>query len=306
MQPRLLNGQNAKYFFFPDNKDWVLGGGKSAIVFLGAEINTKTKVVIKQLASPLLSDDITKKKFSLEAAFSIQHNSFAKNIDFIVENDNIFIVQQYIPGPTLKDLITNRKYYSYKNNPLFISIIIKSLEALGHLHAQNLCHCDIKPSNIIIYAPYDDIDQNNPEIKIIDYRNLKKCFDTDDINSMYQNFDIQYASPEQLFGYPELIGPHSDIFQIGLILFEAIAKETPLKIANSQMYRRLQTVVPIKKHYRFSDDLFEIITKSTAKPHLLKSERYYTDNELKILIYNALTKRYQNTKEFCDDLRKIS
>ena len=302
MQPRLLNGQNAKYFYFHDQKEYILSSGKFSIIFLGAEVNTKEKVIIKQLSPALFNNDIAKSKFSLEAAFKLNNNNFAKNIDFIIENNEVFIIQEYIPGPTLKELIYNKKYYSYKNNPFFLKIIINCLEALGYLHSQNLCHCDIKPSNIIIYSPYGEIDNENPEIKIIDFGNMKKSFDTEDINSKYQTFNMQYASPEQIFGFSELIGTHSDIFQIGLILYEVIAKETPLKISNPLAFRRLQTVIPFNKHYRFSDDLYEIILKATTKPNLLKSERYYSEIELKILIYESLTKRFQNAKDFINAL----
>ena len=111
-----------------------------------------------------------------------------------------------------------------------------------------------------------------------------------------------YASPEQIFGFSELIGEHTDIFSMGLILYEAIAKEPALKIDNPIIYRRMQTSVPIAKHFRISDEIHAIISKATNKAILEKAESYYCETDLKILTLKAMSQRYQSTEKFKEDL----
>ena len=176
MQAKLLTGQNSKYFFFPDNKETLLSRGKFSLVFLGAELNSKEKIIVKQLSPSLFHNNYAKQKFFFEASFNIKNPNFAKNIDLIIDNNEIFLIQEYIPGPTLADLIYNKQYYNYRFNSLFIKIIISCLDALSFLHKQNFCHCDLKPSNIIIHSKFDEFDINDPTIKIIDFGQLRKSF----------------------------------------------------------------------------------------------------------------------------------
>ncbi|MDR2834993.1 MAG: serine/threonine protein kinase [Bacteroidales bacterium] len=305
MQPTLLEGQNLKYFYFPENQGTILSQGKFSVVYLGAELISKEKVIIKKLSPALFNNEFAKMKFFIEAGFNLQHEGIAKNIDLIVVNENLFIIQEFIPGPTLKELIYNKKYLNYKYNQFFIKIIIQCLEILSFIHSKQLCHCDIKPSNIIIYSQYEELDIENPKIKLIDFGNVKKSFSNDELEQKYQTYNIQYASPEQIFGFPELIGEHTDIFSMGLIFFETIAKEPALKIGNPLTYRRLQTVIPINQHYRINDELHYIISKATVKPNLEKSEKYYYETDLKMLIIKALSQRYQNAEDFIKDLSKL-
>ncbi|SRR5574344_117699 len=302
MQAKLLTGQNSKYFFFPDNKETLLSRGKFSLVFLGAELNSKEKIIVKQLSPSLFHNNYAKQKFFFEASFNIKNPNFAKNIDLIIDNNEIFLIQEYIPGPTLADLIYNKQYYNYRFNSLFIKIIISCLDALSFLHKQNFCHCDLKPSNIIIHSKFDEFDINDPTIKIIDFGQLRKSFSEEDTDGQYQTYNMLYASPEQIFGFSELIGEHTDIFSMGLILYEAIAKEPALKIDNPIIYRRMQTSVPIAKHFRISDEIHAIISKATNKAILEKAESYYCETDLKILTLKAMSQRYQSTEKFKEDL----
>ena len=305
MQAHLLKGSNAQYFYFPKEPDTVISRSKFSIVYIGAEVETKQKVICKRLAPELFNNQSAKLKFFIESSINLQHEGIAKTIDLIVEDDNVFLIQEYIYGHTLQDLIADKKYYDKRYDKFFYRIIIKTLEALDFIHKQGLTHCDIKPSNIMIIDKKYNLDINNPKIKIIDLGNVKPAFKETTFDLKSKTYNLMYGSPEQIFGYSELVGDHSDLFSLACVLYEAIAKEPALSTANPMFLRRLQSVVKINQHYRINDDLYRIISKATEKPELIKSAKKYSDNEIKMKIVEALDKRYQNAMSFRNDLIEL-
>jgi serine/threonine-protein kinase len=305
MQARVLEGSNSKYLYFPDQPDTIISRGKFSIVYIAAEIKTKEKVICKQLSPSLFNNEVAKLRFFVESSISLKHQGIVRTLDLVVEDSAVFIIQEFVHGYTLKELIQNRKYFDYNFNKFFYRIIIKCLDALSYIHSNNLCHCDIKPANIILESPYYEINIEEPEIKIIDFGNIKRPYEADDLDMASKTYNIMYGSPEQIFGFPELIGEHTDIFSTGLVLYEAIAKEPALKASNPLLLKRLQSVVRIEKHYRFEDDIYDVISKATVKPNLPKPESYYCENDIKIEIIKSLSLRYQTAEEFKNDLVKL-
>lgn len=302
MQPRLLKGSNASYFFFPDEETTIISRSKFSLVYIAAELNTKTKVICKQLLPAMYHHHTAKFKFLIEASLKLRHPGIVKTIDLVFEENEIFIIQEFINGFTLKELICNREFYDYQYNPFFYKILAATLETLSYIHEQKLCHCDIKPSNIMIVNKDESMNLNNPIIKIIDFGSLKPSFQPAALDGGGKTYNIMYASPEQVLGFSELVGEHSDIFSLGLVLYEAIAKEPALNTSNPMFIKRFQSVVKTEKHYRFDDELYEVISRATAKPELLKASKEYTNDEIKMLIIRSLGKRYQSATQFRSDL----
>jgi len=305
MQPRLLKGSNASYFYFPDEESTIISRSKFSIVYLAAELESKQKVICKQLSPAMFLNQTAKLKFLIEASVSLQHPGIVKTIDLVVEEGSVFIIQEYVPGFTLKELIYNKKYYDYNFNTYFLKIIAETLDTLAYLHSQKLCHCDIKPSNIMVVEDQYGLDIDNPKIKIIDLGALKPAFQQGVLDTGGKTFNIMYGSPEQVLGFSELVGDHSDIFSLGLVLYEAIAKEPALNTSNPMFIKRIQTTVRVEKHYRFDDDVYGIISRATVKPELQKSVKLYSDDELRVLIIKALGKRYQSCADFKADLMSL-
>lgn len=306
MQARVLEGTNSKYFYFPDQPDTIISRGKFSVVYIAAEVESKQKVICKQLSPSLFDNEVARLKFIIESSVNLQHPGIVKTIDLIVEENAVFLIQEFVYGYTLKELIANKKFYDYRYNDFFYKIIIECLDALSYIHNSGFCHCDIKPSNIILVDRYYDTDIHDPKIKIIDFGNIKKSFHSGELEMANRTYNIMYGSPEQIFGFPELIGEHSDIFSMGLILYEAIAKEPALKTNNPLLLKRLQSVVKIEKHFRFDDDLYNIISRATVKPDLPRPEKYYGEDELKLHIIKSLSLRYQSAEEFKNDLLQIT
>ncbi len=305
MQAYFLQGSNAKYFFFPNAEDTVIRRSQTSIIYIGAEVSTKQKVIVKQFNPELFDNQTAKLKFFVEASISLKHKGIIKTIDLVVENENIFIIQEFIMGQSLKTILTSKRYLNYKYNYFFIKVIAKCCEALNYLHQNGFCHCDIKPDNIMVVQNYSELDIQNPEIKIIDLASIKPIFKDRIFTSEKKTYNVMYGSPEQVLGFDRLVGQHSDIFSLGLVLYETIAKQPALDVSNPMFIKRLQVFVDVPSHYRIDEDLFDVIKKATVKPNLIKETSKYTPKEISFKIAEALQNRYQNCIEMQKDLLSL-
>lgn len=299
MQQHILKGYQSNYVFFPNETSTILHNGNFAISYLAADIKTKQKFVCKKIIQTAQPNDSARLKFFVESTIKIQeHKSFAKIIDIAFDNNQMYILQEFINGYTLSELIYSKEYKDKKYNYFFLNIISECLEALSLIHSQQLCVCDLKPTNIMIVADKSNIDFHNPEIKLIDLGCIKPSFKEDILDAQSNRLNIMYSSPEQIFNFSELVGDHSDIFSIGLILFESIAKKTALDISNPAIIKRLQTAVKIEQTSRINDELYEIISKACHKPDLFRSEKMYDTEQLKVFVIKSMNERYQTAMNF--------
>lgn len=306
MQPKLLKGSNASYFFFPEEESTIIARSNYSVVFIAAELNTKEKVICKQLLPAMFHNQTARLKFFLETSIALRHEGLANTIDLIIDDGRIYVIQEFVYGFSLKELIAKREYFDYRFNYFFYRIISKVLDTLAYIHAQQLCHCDIKPSNIMVCGSDEfGINMENPEIKIIDTGLLKPCFQPAIPDTGGKSFSIMYASPEQVLGFSELVGEHSDIFSTGLILYEAIAKEPALNTTNPMFIKKIQTGVKIEKHFRFDEDLYDVISKATVKPEMANLPKEFTSEDVKLAIIRSLGKRYQSVNDFKADVLRL-
>ena len=305
MQAYFLEGSNAKYFFFPQEEETIISRSKFSVVYIAAEAESKQKVICKQL-SPLLFDNQTDKlKFFVEASVSLDHPGIVKTIDLIVEENNIFIIQEFIHGLTLENLIKDKRLFDYRYNHFFMKVVAKCCDALDFMHKSGYCHCDIKPANIMVLENYGEIDFYDPEIKILDLGNIKPAFKPRVFDASKRTYNIMYGSPEQIFGFDELVGDHSDIFSLGLVLYESIAKEPALNTSNPMFIKRLQSVAKVPEHFRIDEDLNTIIQKACTKPELIKSVSKYTQQEIVQKIVISLQLRYQKALDMKEDILSL-
>lgn len=303
MTPKLLKGNNFGFAFFPDEEDTIISRSESAIVYIGQCIDTKQKVVLKKMPTAVFGNDAQRFKFFLAVCSEARHDNIMKVMDIIFEDQYLYLACEYINGRTLKELIADSRYFDCRYNEFFLKIISKTLETLSFLHALKLCHTNLKPENIIVeYDENEDFDFDNPSIKIISLESIKLGFKEMSLAKNMRN--VIYASPEQLLGFDDIVGDYSDTFSMGIILYEALAKEPTVDVSMPMAIRRAQIFGEIKPHYRINNDILEIIRKATVKPLAFTPAKVIIE-EQKIAVIQALNKRYQSILAFKQDLDAI-
>lgn len=179
------------------------------------------------------------------------HKKIPQLLAYIEENNEFFLVQEYIEGKTIFKELKEKGKYSEKEVLILLEEIIS---ILVFIQEYNLIHRDIKPDNIIRR-------NSDHSIVLIDFGAVKQISRQNDQKTVIIGNE-GYAAPEQLAGQPSL---SSDIYATGMVAIHCLTGTIPHKLPkdettgaviwNSQDYVSKSTASIIKKmtHYHFGD-----------------------------------------------------
>ncbi len=298
-----LTGKLDNYLLDPNNRDCVLKtNGELSSSQIGYKVSDGSKVIIKRIHPRLMGNQDAIKRFAREASFQVIHPGIECIRELIYQDNNIFLVRDYIEGIDLKSLL-NGKWRKLITTRFVVNCTIKTLEALEELHKNNIIHCDIKPSNIVLLNALENSpDFSNPGIKLIDFGLAQNYLELRNDRKTKLPFSFIYAPPEQVLGFHELINPTCDIYSLGVTMYELLCMKTPFHNENPMITLQLQIAGKLTKNRRIDDKLFDIIAKATSKPALTRPPNSYSKRELNKLLKEAQNKRYQTASDFRQDL----
>jgi len=235
-----------------------IGGGGMAVVYKARDTLLNRIVAVKVLRSEFSGDDDFVRRFRREAqaAASLSHPNIVSIYDVGQQEGLYYIVMEYIEGRTLKDLIRSRSPMP----PMEVIEIGKQIcDALECAHKNKIVHRDIKSHNIIITS--------EGRVKVADFGIARAAADTTITNTGSVFGSVHYFSPEQ--ARSEMVDERSDIYSLGVVLYEALAGrlpfdgQTPVAIALKQIQDDPQPISDIISG--FPEELEAIIDKCMEK-----------------------------------------
>lgn len=261
-----------------------LGHGGMGAVYLAEQIDTGQKVAVKMLHAQLSEDKVSVKRFEQEASASrdLDHQHLIKLYDYgMIEGKQPYLAMEYLHGESLSHIIKQEGQV----NPIRCARIFSQvMDGLHYAHNKGVVHRDIKPSNIILINQDDKKDF----VKIVDF-GLAKLMPWSGKESQHLTKTGEvfgspiYMSPEQCMGIS--LEPSSDIYSVGVAIFESLTGNAPFKGAN--------VVQTAQKHLNENPPAFD-----TIRPDLNLSDN------LQSIIFKALEKdpprRFLNMMEFKD------
>ena len=207
----------------------LIGKGGMGAVYEARHLLIKRRLAVKLLHEEYAKQAWTVQRFKQEAttATAIGHDHIVDITDMgVTGSGEIFIVMEYLDGLDLAALLRREGRLSHQRA---CHIIIQVLSALEAAHAKGIIHRDLKPANIflITHSGVEDY------VKLVDFGISKvKQGDKGTEQGLTRTGELlgtpSYMSPEQAMGKVN-ITPHSDIFSVGVILYNLISGELPFQ-----------------------------------------------------------------------------
>jgi eukaryotic-like serine/threonine-protein kinase len=239
-----------------------IGAGGMGEVYLAEDTKLNRNVALKFLSPHLCQDEACRQRFEREAqaAAKLDHPNIVTVYEVGEFQGRPFFAMQHIEGQSLRELIKGKELPIER----VIELAIQICEGLYKAHQSGIVHRDVKPANILI-----DVEGR---AKILDF-GLASVASSDHLTKTGSTLGtIGYMSPEQAKG--EEVDQRSDIFSLGVVLYEMITSKSPFKTDNDAATLRKITESEAEPLARYkagvSDELQRIVSKLLQKNPALR------------------------------------
>ncbi|MEN6423897.1 MAG: serine/threonine-protein kinase [Phycisphaerales bacterium] len=272
---------------FPDFEGYQileeLPRGGQAFVYKATHVATKTRVALKVLGPGFLASAKARRYFEREADIlsGLQHPYIVSIRDSGIAAGHYYYAMEYIEGLELVEYVSSHALSVRE----IITLFAKICDATTYAHQHGVIHRDLKPSNILVDKRGDP--------HILDFGLAKTAGMLGDALSVISvsgeiKGTLAYMSPEQASGQPSLIDVRTDVYSLGVILYQLLTCQFPYDVSGTaaQILSNIERVEPVRPRDRDRK----------------------CDSEVEAIILKSLEKkpeeRYQSAAELWDDLRR--
>lgn len=227
-----------------------IGEGATSTVHLAFDPFTQREVAIKVIFPEALKDKQKGSQYRRmlinEAALAgkLMHPHIVQIHDAVIDEDQSYIVMEYVPGGTLEQHIRPDHLLPIDR---VVEIIFKCTRALDYAFQNGVTHRDIKPANLLLVRT-DSASAPGGEIKISDFG--AALLTGNDETQVMGVGSPAYMSPQQIRDLP--LDHQTDIYSLGVVMYQLLTGQLPFKAANhyGMLHQILNADPPAPSSYR--------------------------------------------------------
>lgn len=264
----------------------ILGVGGMGAVYRATQKKPQRQVALKLIRPGVLSKKSIR-RFDLETEIlgRLDHPNIAKIYEAGIDplSQSPYFAMEYVDGQELGEYVSEHNLSTRERLELFA----KLCDAIQHAHAKGVIHRDLKPANVLVTA--------DREPKVLDF-GVARATDSNAKGATQQTNmgqligTLYYMSPEQALGDTMNLDTRSDVYALGVVLFEILAGEIPYELEDKPIHDIVRTI-------------------ESASPIRLSKFDPSLSGDIQIIVGKALEKdkeqRYQSVSDLSSDIRRL-
>ena len=291
-----------------------LGEGGMGVVFVAEqEYPVRRKVALKIIKPGMDTKEVVARfEAERQALALMDHPNIAKVLDAgSTESGGPYFVMELVRGIPITEYCDQAKLTVRERLALFVQVC----QAIQHAHQKGIIHRDVKPSNVLV-----TLHDSKPVPKVIDFGVAKATNQRLTERTIYTRFaqiigTPMYMSPEQAALSGLDVDTRSDIYSLGMLLYELLTGTTPFdkerfdKAAYDEIRRIVREEQPTKPSTKIStlgDNATEVSAHRRTDPHSLSR---FVQGDLDVIVMKAIekdrTRRYDTASGLATDIERF-
>lgn len=262
-----------------------LGSGSQGVVYKAEQLGTKRIVALKVIREGAFASTMERRRFEneIQLASQLKHPNIVAIFECGQDRGRDYFAMEYVEGIPLDAYLSTHTLAVDET----IRLLLQVCDGVSYAHQRGVIHRDLKPTNVIV--------DSQGKAHILDFGLAKRIKDEASVPeariTQVGSFagTWHYASPEQVGGNAELLDVRSDVYALGVILYEALTDTYPYPIDGV-------TKAEIVDH---------ILQTAPVRPSAIRAD---IDDDLSTIVLHSLQKdpirRYQSAAAFGEDLRR--